>query len=344
MDDFKAKLYFELQCAVKRLKDLIQDESLYAIALYTNDHTYYNYICLSANTQEGLLEKAKYYSISDPRYKNDPGVKKLRWSIPDWKYHCFAPNVEDLKFPEVEDEKQSEDYYKVFVSCLKKLRKEDFFKNLTNEPVFLIGCGDLPENYFQKGFKLLNSKEAFDQYLQEYTPRPFLDMLETLPLKKRKLKLLQLYHDLSLGIESTEAVEAKLRNVEKYDLEPLIRRLGMETIDELIKFIDQSGFKPAFYPKGSVEFKKYGAWTLENSFSTACVFLISEFGVIKESQIKKLIKILGKRVQLDKNLAITSTLAENIARILHRFKPHVFPESVLNPKTNHLDNPEKFII
>ena len=74
------------------------DEAFYAYALYTSAEA--NYIVASANTEEGLLRRARQYSAKEKRGIAEH-ARRLRWSASDWAYHCvgeshFAPAQELL--------------------------------------------------------------------------------------------------------------------------------------------------------------------------------------------------------------------------------------------------------
>jgi hypothetical protein len=151
-----------------------------------------------------------------------------------------------------------------------------------------------------------------------------------------------LYHDLKLNICSDIALEAGIRNLGIYDLQPLIIELSSNSIPHLLDIIEKYGFYKIFNEKGSSAFEKYGAFTPEARLALSTILLIKKCKVITDSHISKLQKILHKRVKIDRKLSLTSPLAENIARTLHELRPNQFPKSILNSKTNHLENPEAF--
>jgi hypothetical protein len=64
---------------------------------------------------------------------------------------------------------------------------------------------------------------------------------------------------------------------------------------------------------------------------------------LSDSDVARIEHLIVRRVDVDRARPMASTLAENLARVLHQLRPKRFPDPVLNPKTNHLDNPDPFL-
>ncbi len=201
----------------------------------------------------------------------------------------------------------------------------------------------MSEKFFFKGLKKLNSRELVNAYVEEYTAYPYIQWIESLSFEAKIKTIITLYRDLTLDVPTLPTLEAKSRNLEYYDLEPLIIASSPDTIYPLLEIIEKYGFCQTFNEKGSEMYKKYGAFTPESRLAANSVFLIAQCKGINDLHIKKMQEILAKRVKFDENLSITSTLAENIARVLNELKPSQFPKSIMNQKTNQLDNPEPFL-
>lgn len=341
-ESFKDKLFETLNKAVLDLFTQIQDENIYALSLYTSGEDDYSYICVSANTEEDLIEKAHLYATEDVGVNENAAIKSLRWSVPDWKYHNFSSEIESLTLPDDLGPKRDLKLYNDFVSCIKKVKKNVLFEN--RNIVFLITCGDMSDDFLIKGLKKLNSNEVINRYLEEYTALPFINYLRSLPIISQIEKVINLYCDLWLYTNTEMCIEARTRNVTQFDLEPLIIEYGPQIAPKLLDIIEANGFKPIFYEKSSDEFKKHGAFTLENELATSCTFLIEEYRKIDDSQIERMQKIIKKRIEIDTNLEITSTLAENLARVLHKLRPNKFPDTVMSSKTNHLENYKEYLL
>lgn len=343
-NDFKSDLSKTILDSLPSLWNLIGEEELYALSLYTSGEDYFQYVCLSANTESGLAETASKYAKNYPSYSTTEGINSLRWSVPDWKYHDFSPSVSQLEIPESQSLKEDRKIYANFISAMKKaartLAKDQRGKNC----VFLITCGDMSERFMLRGLKKLNSPEVTNSFIQKYTAIPYLTKIRSLPEDDRINFALSLYQDLALNYSSPSALEARASNVSHFDIGSLLVEIGPKVIPHLIGLIEKFGFSKIFNEKGSPAFDKHGAFTLEKRLSTGVVFLIGEIGVpLKEESLSDLQKILKKRVEIDQNLQKTTTLAENIARVLHRLEPSRFPESEINRKSNHLDNPDPFL-
>lgn len=341
--EFRRQLSAALDSAIVDLFGKISDEELYAFSLYTSNETDFTYVSASANTEEGLKRTIHRYIEGTPECAKDPRLKQLRWSTPDWEYHNFSEKVEALELPDGEGRKRDAAIYRDFVYCLRKLTKMDVFSKANPRVMFLITCGDISERFFQKGMRQLNEPEMVRRYIEEFTAAPYLDWLRSLPAETRVDKLLTLYHDLALGIPSMLAVDAAKRNVNEYELRPLLTEIGEHDLFRLLELIERYGFGAIFNKKGSPAYDNFGAFTAENRLCTSTVFLVSKCPAVDENHIRKLQEILYRRVEEDRDLSLTSTLAENIARILHHLRPGRFPNSKMNPNTNHLENPDPFL-
>ena len=114
-------------------------------------------------------------------------------------------------------------------------------------------------------------------------------------------------------------------------------------MNELLDLVEAFGFGRLFNERGSPAYARDGVVTCEMTLSTSAVFLIADIGSATESEIRRMQTILERRVTCDRDLKMTYTLAENLARVLHQLRPNLFPASILNPSTNHLENPEPFL-
>ena len=66
-------------------------------------------------------------------------------------------------------------------------------------------------------------------------------------------------------------------------------------------------------------------------------------GAIQDRDVRRLQALVAGFVERDKRLKVASTLAENTARVLHELRPRRFPDSVMDPLTYKLLNPEPFV-
>lgn len=341
--EFRSQLSAALANALEEIFVKIGNESMYAFSLYTSGESDYSYVSASANTEEALSRTIREYTESDPDFEQSLDAKKIRWSTPDWGYHDFSEIVAALELPEGEGRKRDTALYRDFIYCLKKVKQLEGFRDAKSRVMFLVTCGDMSEEFFQRGMKQLNEPGMVKEYVEEYTAAPYLNWLRSLPADSQMATAISLYHDLALGIPSAPAKDAFHRNVNQYELRPLLAELDEKGVTRLLDLVERYGFGPIFNQKGSLAFEKHGAFTVENNLCTSTVFLIAQCISVNESHVRRLQEILLKRVQADRPLSITSTLSENIARVLHRLRPGRFPQSHLNPTTNHLENPEPFL-
>jgi hypothetical protein len=342
LERFREQLYSTLERATLRLLEKIGDEKLYAIGLSTSGEGDFSYVFAAANTEKGLQARCRYYA-THPKYSGKFDEKQIRWMSGDWLHRNFAPELEKLDFPAGEGEERDDAIYEVFIECLQRLQTLKALQRQCPQVVFVVTCADMSEESFMEGLRRLNPPEVYEKYVTDNTPANYLKELEFLPRDIRLEKIVALYRDLSLGVPSELAKAAEAQNVDRFTARALLGEFGDDGATRLLDLIEQYGFGPIFNKRGSAAFKRFGAFTAENTLSTSSVFALLDCDPISEKLILRMQEILRKRVQADRGLSITSTLAENIARVLHQLRPRRFPKSELDPKTNHLRNPEPFL-
>jgi hypothetical protein len=329
--DFRRELAQATRDAWVELQSLIGRERLYVFALYTSGQDGFSYLCASANTAEAL---------------GDVGHQHRAWLAPDWKYHDFSQRVRDVKLPEGDSRRRDSAVYAAFVTCLKTLDGEGLFGrgDERNRLSLLILCGDYSEEFFRHGLEQLNPLAVVDDYVRNFTPDGFFARIHLLPAEERMEKIFALYLALSLERATPAAEEAQRAHVTKYDVERRIVNTGARAVSRLIELIDDHALAPAFNPPGSEAFAKYGAFTLQSSLATSAVFALAKCAYVSDEQVCHLQGILARRVDADRELSKTSTLGENLARVLHQLRPKRFPKSQLDEHTNHLRNPGAFLV
>ena len=112
---------------------------------------------------------------------------------------------------------------------------------------------------------------------------------------------------------------------------------------KLVKLVERHAHARVFNEPGTPAYERDGAFTCESSLASSTAFIIGEIGDVSEREIAALQVIVAETVERDRQVPIASTLAENVARVLHGLRPRRFPKTVMDPGTNHLRNPEAFI-
>ena len=172
---------------------------------------------------------------------------------------------------------------------------------------------------------------------------PRLAAIERRDVGERLEFLIALYRDLALGNSSRIALDARAHQVDHFDLEPLITRQE-GAASRLLDLVEEFGFGRIFNEIDSPEYRRFGAFTAQNRLSTSAIFLVEECETVTDDQIARMQQILKRRVDLDAALSITTTLSENTARMLGRLRPKRFPDTKMNTRTNHLENPPPFLL
>lgn len=78
--------------AYKQLKEMIGEEQIYSIGIYSGNMGF-TYIVFTANTYEGLNSKVKEYLNSDSEYNEEQQKYSLKWNSADWKYHDCIESI-----------------------------------------------------------------------------------------------------------------------------------------------------------------------------------------------------------------------------------------------------------
>ena len=323
---FRRELTEALRVAHDELRAAVGKQRLYGFVVYTGGETDFGYVCASANTEEALGRDAA-----------------LRWSVPDWEHHDFSTAVGRIAVPAGNDAK----VYGDMVAALAALDAERRFGvGAARAKVILnVVCGDMSEAFFVRGLRKLNPAPVAKRWIAENTPGPYLDALEKkLPKARRLAALVALREDLALGRDTATVRAARSRMVTEYALEPRIARAGAAAIPLLVDTIERYAAGPAFNRPGSAAWKAHGASTAENKLSTGSAFLIAECGVPDEAATARLVALIARRAAADRKArGPVSTLAENIARVLHRTRPARFPPTKMSATTNQLLNVADYV-
>ena len=154
-------------------------EKFYTYALYTNEDA--NNISASANTEEGLIRRAKHYPATEKKGAKEH-ARTVRWSPADWAYHCIG----EKHFEEAQKlldawwksggrgidgyEKKVEAGLAVFVEALKALEDEGFFgRGIARQGItVLVMMGDQETKLLLKCAKQLNPVKVFNEFSKPF--------------------------------------------------------------------------------------------------------------------------------------------------------------------------------
>ena len=161
---FRSSLDAALFDAAAALCPMIGEEHLYAFAIYTTPE--FEYLCASANTEEGLSRTRDRYAASDSSYAGDDGLTMLRWSPCDWAYHDFSPALNDVSIPSSSPAAT----YTTLLRSLKALDRAGVLhrERSSSSPALLLVCGDMSRAFFHRGLQALNRRAVEERCLAEY--------------------------------------------------------------------------------------------------------------------------------------------------------------------------------
>jgi hypothetical protein len=147
---------------------------------------------------------------------------------------------------------------------------------------------------------------------------------------------LALYEDLYMEWRTAIAEEARSRGFSPWEVEDELARFGPKIVPRLVDLVAHYGFAAAFDHNRGLE-------TREVWLAGSALFLVRRIGLVPDREIERLQKLVGDFVERDRRLRVASTLAENVARVLHELRPRRFPPTAMDPLTHELLNPEPYL-
>jgi hypothetical protein len=248
--------------------------------------------------------------------------------------------VRALPFPELEARSQRRDaaLYDAFVAALKAVDRAGLFGRGAERAFLTVNvlCPRPTASFFRRGLRLLNPVPTVERHLRETAREPFLRCVNRAPRRERMRIWLALYEDLYMEWRTPIAEEARARGLSPWDVEEQLARFGPKVVPALIDLLAHYGFAPPFDHARGLE-------TREVWLAGSALFLVRRIGVVSEREIARLQGLVRDFVERDRRLRVASTLAENVARVLHELRPRRFPASDMDPLTYKLLNPDPFI-
>lgn len=326
--------------AVQGLRRRVGSETLYAFALVTSGEEGFTSIAVAANTEEALARRAAFRAGEDPRFRGDAGRRLLRWSADDWEHRDFSATVRALALPPADGRTAALDaaLYQAFAGALKAVDRAGLFgRGAERAFVTLNVLTPHPSPaFFRKGLRLLNPRATVERHLHETAAAPFVRCVNRAPRRERMRIWLALYEDLYMEWRTPIAEEARARGLSPWEVEAELARFGPKVVPSLVDLLAHYGFAPPFD-------KARGLETREVWLAGSALFLARRLGAVSEREIARLQRLVGEFVERDRRLKVASTLAENVARVLHELRPRRFPPSEMDPATYKLLNPDPFL-
>ncbi len=337
---FRRELTQRAARAVEAIRRKVGTEHLYVFALYTSGPSRFDWVRASANTEEALTRSAAQMAGFDTRYRGEAGRRLLRWSPPNYEHHDFDPGVAALELPDLERRTPRTDraLYEAMVGALRTLDRAGLFGRGA-ERCFLtvnVMAAQGGEAFFEQGLRRLNSRPAVDRLLHETSGPAFARCINRAPRRERMRIWLALFEDLYMEWKTPIAEEARARGLSPWDVEAELVRFGSRLAGALVDLVSAYGFAPAFDKSRELE-------TREVWLAGSALFMLPKLGAVPEREIGRLQELVARFAERDRRLRVASTLAENTARILHQLRPRRFPDSVMDPATCKLLNPEPFL-
>jgi hypothetical protein len=334
--------------AIAELRRLIGGEQLYAFALCTTHEDEYNYVLVSANTEEAWKRRVDEYVRRDPAVDLAKLRRSVRWLPADWGYDDFARDVATLPVPSEESVGGYEGIYESFVGALQALDNEGVFGSgaARGHVTLNILCCDMGERFFERGLQRLNPPAVVDAYFAQWTPRSLVDRINALSATERRWRWLALYQGLALRTDAAGdpmLAEARAVGLSEYDVKEQLTAVGAAVVPDLIMLLRRLSRAPTFNEPESTAHQRDGAFTCEARLATSVAFLIGDIGKISEDTIAALQAVVAEVEERDRGVPVASTLAENVARVLHRLRPRRFPNTEADPGSNHLRNAAQFV-
>ncbi|WP_242341328.1 DUF4303 domain-containing protein [Anaeromyxobacter sp. SG66] len=337
---FRRALTDRTAAAVRALRERIGSETLYAFALYTDAESGYASVRASANTEEGLARAATARAADDPRFRGEAGRRLLRWSAADWDFHDFDAGVREVALPDPAGRRESLDraILTAMVGALRSVDRAGLFGRGADRAFLTVNvlCPHPSRAFFVRNLRALNPVPTVERHLRETDAAPLVRAVNRAPRRERMRIWLALYEDLYMEWKTPIAEEARARGMSPWDVEAELVKFGPKVVPKLLDLLAHYGFAPPFDSARELE-------TREVWLAGSALFLVRRIGAVPEGQIHRMQTLVAAFVERDRRLKIASTLAENTARVLHELRPRRFPESVMDPQTYKLLNPEPFL-
>ena len=343
---FRQLLADTLRDSFATLKRISAGERLYAFAVFSNGETNYDYLAVTANTEEGLERRVEAALAERPDSDFSTVARELRWSTLDWAYHDFFESMGDLALPTGEGEKRDARIHADILAALKGLDDTGLFGSgpARNRTTLLVVCGDMSPEYFQKGLKKLNPPAVVKAYLAEYSPDRMYARLDQMPSEQRLGAYLGLYAALALHQDNLLTREAKQCGLDSHlALHPVLAKLAPNIVTGLLALIERHVGAKAFNLERSAAWKRDGTFTAEIRLASAAVQLLADCGNLTQAEVGWLQRLLVQRLDFDADTSgPVSTLPEDIANTLHDLYPGRFPAPQKSATTNRLLNAKAF--
>jgi hypothetical protein len=337
---FRHALSHRIAGALRDLRARVGSETLYAFALVTSGEHGFAWVKASANTEEALSRRAAARSAREPRHRGESGRRLLRWSPADWEYHDFSPEVRALELPDPAGRPERVDraVLEALEGALRSVDRAGLFGRGAERAFLTVNvlCEGASPAFFRRGLRALNPAPTVERHLAETSPAPFVRCVNRAPRRERMRIWLALYEDLYMEWRTPIAEEARARGMSPWEVEDELFRFGPKVAPALVDLLAHYGFAPPFDHARGLE-------TREVWLAGSALFLLRRVGAVPEREIARLQRLVGEFVERDRRLKIVSTLAENVARVLHELRPRRFPPSEMDPQTYRLLNPEPFL-
>lgn len=298
--------------ATRELLERIAGQKLYALALYTSGQDDFSYVVLSANTEEGLSRSAD----GDAEL-----ARALRFSAPDWEFH----EADDLS-----TSLPKRGAYDAMVEAIRATRK------LVGRDVILnVVCGDMSDAFFMRGLTRCNSKALVNAYVRENTAANVVDEIRAMSKPEQVATWLALAENLGLKLPRSPLAERLLKadvNASAYSAIDALTKLLPISAPALVEWIERNALTPSEDPT-------FGA---RMSLASGFAFALEDARKLPEELVQRLLRVSEARAKADVKLKIAPTLAENIARVLHRREPKRFIAPKLSSSSNHFTNAKQF--
>jgi hypothetical protein len=338
---FRAELTRRTAAAVTALRAKVGSEALYAFALVVDGEARFSRVVASANTEEALTRLAAARAESDPRFRGEAGRRLLRWSAPDWGFHDFAPEVRALGVPPPDASRPGLEaaLHDALSGALRAVDRAGLFGRGAERAFLTVNVVSPAASpaFFLRGLRALNPQPTVERHLHETAAAPFVRCVNRAPRRERMRIWLALYEDLYMEWRTPIAEDARARGMSPWDVEAELARFGPKVVPSLLDLVSHYGFAPPFDRSRALE-------TREVWLAGSALFLARRIGAVSEREIARLQRLVGEFEERDRRLKVASTLAENVARVLHELRPRRFPPPEMDPQTYKLLNPEPFLV
>ncbi len=369
--EFKEVLLKAAKAVIYQFSQGESNRNTYAFCIYA--HESYGSISFWINTEESLLKTLKSTYPKEVALENK-GFRSLKYNSGDFSYY-YEPeklvsslsNYSDIYCNTMMSDEEIDpniidviyrDFVDMLISLIKDVKKECNVLNVTDDFIAFIDMCDRDASTSEMLMRSSITNKVFDKLFPEM--KEYESHVEKIKLLKPKNQVkywLDIYVSDLLGHNNEDLNYIRKLGRHKYDVEYELSKLSdcsweyiLSNIEsfiylEEINYEDNMSFKERLKFMKTIpanEKYKYKRDTIESEVSIDLMYIIEKHKILSKDVMNGLLEIQRKLFLKSKNKNRIGSNLQRLSRTIHRLQPKIYPEPVIDSKTNHLLNYDKY--